>query len=311
MDKGIKNSIVSSLNTVHGINWGADKLPNSSYPNRLYIHYPEIIVTNDKNHKHNIKDLIVRLKFNNEGHICYEMRGDRMTMTPGEIMSYYRHSHLSGGFNYNKMCWGEFCLGNDKTFLNAFGNLCEDYDEDKFNSLLYSINSYVEYENLNGGPYYYIHKISDKLRDNINIDYNVRDYFQTKPQIPVIINSNSITVNEELLEQQLREFFPLTHVKNEYGSIVPLSNQIADEDYFKTKSWYNQKPATLTLNSQTLTKKIIFNNNGTNTTNDATHINPNIIRDIEYYCREYGKTGLKNRLIKNVRENNATNYIPL
>ena len=146
----------------------------------LIIHFPEINITNSQGESHIIRDLYVRTvillnpyrywfgKNNN-------FSGTRTTFTLEECASGYSHSHLHPGTIIHEFN-NEFCLGsgpiavlfNEHSMEN--GKAIDNNDDfiNAFYSFLYTVNSYVSWESLEGMPYF---KLRNILSLNNKISY--------------------------------------------------------------------------------------------------------------------------------------------
>lgn len=158
------------------------------------IHFPEIEIFNENDTSKIIYDLYVRLFWeystseNTKDKIISfttAMQGARSTYTVEDIWNTYSHSHLpslkregpnDSGEYYAFTEFQEFCLGED-TLYNTLAELSMGFNIDKFIILLNSIDDFVRWESLSGGPYMLIEELvtSDanlleiRTRDHHNI----------------------------------------------------------------------------------------------------------------------------------------------
>lgn len=172
------DSMISVLNDVHGENWDFDiRSTNNDYGFagfKLYvvINYPNINITNSEGDNHNIKNLVVSFRVkdseleNSEGYPVYGMydiRGTRSSMTYEEWFIGYLHSHLSTNkfqsFS-DAFRLGEFCLGEDTEIRYQQENLYAEYSPEMFQLFLWTIDSIVNWESLDGVPYVRMNKIT-------------------------------------------------------------------------------------------------------------------------------------------------------
>jgi len=128
----------------------------------VLIHYPEVIITNSKGYTHKIKDLFVVLMFY-AGRL-EDIKGFRTTFSSKEFVSGYMHSHLPVGDIHRV---NSFCKGSSEfnDIVIKFKN--HEVTELTFKHLLFSINSFIKWESLEGGPYI---KIVGILYQNVNED---------------------------------------------------------------------------------------------------------------------------------------------
>lgn len=138
-----------------------DRLYKDDINNYIYIHYPEILITNSKNETHTIKDLYVRIHINIilnlEGiDMCFiTLAGRRMNVSIKEWQSQYGHSHISNCFSD----FSNFCLGSSD-FALTIGSLQLSLTKEDWYLFFLSIDNYVSWESLEGGPYRKIANIS-------------------------------------------------------------------------------------------------------------------------------------------------------
>lgn len=164
MDKS-KNilKIVNILKAVYPERWTINKIPDStSY--YVYILWDDITITNSNNDTHNIKDLYMRFTLSEDLKIS-TIKGFRGTLSPVEWVYGYQHSHL-GGNNAKKSCYDEkfsgFCLGGgtEVPSLMAEIDIAERFDENLYILFLYSLDAYVKWESVEGGPYRHMKNIN-------------------------------------------------------------------------------------------------------------------------------------------------------
>ena len=190
------------------------------------------------------------------------------------------------------------------------------YDEDIFQNLLHLINIYTEIENLDGGPYKHIQRITKKKTNNHSTTFDsiyYNEYKLKNPDYPIKVNNFNVTVNTDILESQLKEFVPLTHYKNNSGEIISINSkeEITNEDIIN-KPWYKDKPAELQLNKYKLTKKIELEYGKNNDDKiKGTHINPELLQYIERQISNRANTIFKQRLFENMQKNYVSNYISM
>ena len=114
----------------------------------LYIHFPLINISNSLEQRHTIKDMYVKIEINR-----VYIYGWRKTLSYKEYKSSYSHSHTP--FDTGSFC--KFCLGS-----SVFNSLVMDVmvckSRANWEMLLLSIENYLSWESLEGGPY---RRISD------------------------------------------------------------------------------------------------------------------------------------------------------
>lgn len=113
----------------------------------LYLHYPELTITNTLGLSHTIYDLVVRIYITPEGEV-QDLMGKRYSFSKIEITKSYNHSHLprrTNTFEY-------FCLGKDTPFAKLKNSL-ESVNSEQFGMFLLSLTSYLQWESIEGNPY--------------------------------------------------------------------------------------------------------------------------------------------------------------
>jgi hypothetical protein len=135
----------------------------------IIIHYPEIELTNKNAIKHTIRDLflqIVMMPHKTTGElVAIRIEGMRTTVTPEEYIKGYRHSHLhAGAEKFVEPTPTQFCIGTGElsklfTLINGDRNM----ESDMFILLLHTLNTFVAWESLDGGPFIRVEEIKGIL----------------------------------------------------------------------------------------------------------------------------------------------------
>lgn len=169
------DSIITVMNRMYDKNWDFHIEPifeNNKLKHfklGIKILFPEIQITNSDNESHTIKNLIVyfNLKKSDYGNGSYcprSIKGTRAKLSFEEWFIGYNHSHLStyqptsfSGVYYLQ----NFCTGNDTEINNVA--LCineQGYSEELFELYLYTINTLVAWESIEGVPFVRMNKIT-------------------------------------------------------------------------------------------------------------------------------------------------------
>ena len=139
----------------------------------LYIHFPEITITNSKRQTHLIKDLYIqydiqvrKANFNTSNYkLEVSFSGKRAALSLKEWEGGYRHSHLMTGSNI----FSCFCLGrSDYSIL--LQSLQIEPTENNWMLVFLGLENYLSWESLEGGPYLTIDSIkysSDKTDERL------------------------------------------------------------------------------------------------------------------------------------------------
>lgn len=156
------------------------------------IRFPDVLVTNTKEHKHAIKNLFVKFNYTilNPKSDVVEVQhiqgpyGTRSTLTEKEYRAFYSHSHLSSGTTPGS--WSGFCLGNGNMahIMHNIANATRVSPEQVF-GLLLALPSYVSWESLEGGPYIKIEDIASRQGRSSQQDFRLEygPYFEGAPSV--------------------------------------------------------------------------------------------------------------------------------
>ena len=133
------------------------------------ILYPEIEITNTNKEKHTIKNLVVVFSLIWDSYSrkwqINEMRGLRLTLSYLELNKSYSHSHLSSSkltSNFKSMTSTKFCLGSSTLGMSIAEYNTESNKEQSnlvLEGILYTLDTYVTWESLEGVPHNYIHNL--------------------------------------------------------------------------------------------------------------------------------------------------------
>ena len=138
--------------------------------NRLLIHFPEITIKNSKDKERTIYDLYLDLNFsfNAEGNIISfsnYVEGFRTTITYEEAYAKFVHPHLEPFYEDEDDEREEddgplyhleptrFCLGGSSGIESILSTLNMQFSIDQFVILLFSLDDFVRWESLEGGPH--------------------------------------------------------------------------------------------------------------------------------------------------------------
>lgn len=131
--------------------------------------YPEIEITNTNKEKHTIKNLVVVFSLKWDSSFkkwrIYEMTGLRLTLSYLELSKSYHHSHFNSSSltsNFKSMTSSKFCLGSS-TLGMSIAEYNTESDKEQSNlvleGILYTLDTYVTWESLEGVPYNYIRSL--------------------------------------------------------------------------------------------------------------------------------------------------------
>ena len=151
---------------------------------KIVVYFPEITIKNSKRQSHTIKELYVRfsIKVNLTELVpsCnLYVSGTRTLMSDKEYMCDYAHSHLPSGATVG---WESFCLGNSD-FSMLVNTLRISMTPEDWFLLFFSLENYVSWESLEGGPYRSIANIGIS-RSSTNRDAHIPTALDLIPDIP-------------------------------------------------------------------------------------------------------------------------------
>lgn len=162
------DSVITVMNRMYDKNWDFHVEPVfengklKTFIFKIKILFPEIIINNSENESHTIKNLIVcfnlkRSDFINGSYCPSTIYGTRASLSFEEWFIGYNHSHLT---TYQPKTFSDtfylqdFCTGSNTEINNvALGINEEGYTEELFELYLYTINTLVAWESIEGTPY--------------------------------------------------------------------------------------------------------------------------------------------------------------
>lgn len=173
------DNILTILNEKYIENW--DIHYELSQENKILpyivLRYPEVILENQHGKSHTIKEIYLYLPLivnNNFQLIVTDIRSNRFEYTIEEWFSGYRHSHLpsrpSAKIAIGMYYASSFCMGNGTDLDNLISEVFLDseytFNPLAFETLLYNIDSLLEWESEEGVPYIRISTISLSNSEN-------------------------------------------------------------------------------------------------------------------------------------------------
>lgn len=133
----------------------------------VLIHFPELTVTNSDKEYITIRDLYVIVPFINMR--LSNLIGTRISGTSNELAINYTHSHCAGYFNADSSrSFNGFCTNGLSISTYLQSPTAPLMTELEFEHYLYTLQKYLEWESLEGGPYRYIKNVHGKKIDSID-----------------------------------------------------------------------------------------------------------------------------------------------
>lgn len=169
----------------------------------LIVLFPEINITNSKAYKHVIKDLYVKINIEINPHNATNenrpsnivLSGIRGKLSEEEYHSNYGHSHFSGGGIEG---WSDFCLGSSD-FAMIIQTMRFSLTPEDWSLLFLSLENYVSWESLEGGPYRKIENISLRQQSHNSSDFrdHALELIKTLPNACLTLNDGEIVLNTD------------------------------------------------------------------------------------------------------------------
>ena len=212
----------------------------------IVLKYNNITITNSEEGSHFIKSIFVKLIFNkNNKKFNSTIEGVRGDLSVKELNSGYNHSHLRTGTNG----WTVFCLGSSEiagiiTDLNM-----HEFNDAKFDLLLYNLEEYIKWESLEGGPYFRISNLNygERMRETVFSDQEVTEIYEdfVSEQQPFnttfdVSLKKIKVVNDDLFIKHLSDICPES-AKGKYINGTFVKNLNYDEILRKAKSVFQDK----------------------------------------------------------------------
>lgn len=225
-------------------------------PFYIFVHFPNVTITNEHNDSINIKDLYARIPIYWNGTLNYRFKMIVTTYTRTLFNAGYCHSHLYTLYG-NKPKFDTPCLGTGP-LVETCRVLTLNFTEDNWKLFCVELSRYVTVESLLGTPYYRMTDITDKSSN--------------KP-IKVCNNPNYIWNYKELIVETIynlisKKLFNFKYVNGEYNfanSEAELIRIISNEFIAIYNDKFNKKEVKETLqqleNRRFVIKVKYFNDN--------------------------------------------------
>lgn len=200
----------------------------------LKIHFPELKISNSKGQEHIIRDIYAVIKltdlnlYSAMNKASVTIFGFRTTFTLSEYRSRYVHSHLHSNRGMHE---SPFCLGS-----SLFGiSLCRigmSLQETDWMMMLLSLENYLKWESLEGGPYIKMCNIcSDTSITQLDISRELNKIINDIPKdVWEIENEIRVIPHHPSLIRFLNDKFPI----RSYNDI----NEESQKKYLKSANKY-------------------------------------------------------------------------
>lgn len=202
----------------------------------IYIHWPEITITNERDQSIKIYDLYAFITINSDYTLNSEPYFMKTTYTNLQWKGKYIHSHLPHLSSNNLTTWQKGCLGSGP-IRNTIYTLKTNSHVDimKWTLFAWELDKYVHVESLNGGPYYRMESIRP---DN----YSAHSRLVLKGASSFIIDKIMVDITNDFLPYLFKSnVLKYRYVNNRYK--FALSNDelilVISNTFIK---WYNTTP---------------------------------------------------------------------
>ena len=143
-------------------------------PFYIFVHFPNVTITNEHNDSINIKDLYARIPIYWNGTLNHRFEMIVTTYTRTLFNAGYCHSHLHHLYG-NKPVFDTPCLGTGP-LVETCNVLTSNFTEDNWRLFCVELSRYVTVESLLGTPYFRMTNISDKRSNKLINIHKVSNY---------------------------------------------------------------------------------------------------------------------------------------
>lgn len=204
----------------------------------IFVHFPDVTITNEHNDSINIKDLYARIPIYWNGTLNRRFEMIVTTYTRTLFNAGYCHSHLHTLYG-NKPCFDTPCLGTGP-LVETCSVLTSNFTEDNWRLFCVELSRYVTVESLLGTPYYRMTNITNKSNDKpIKVHY-VHSYIWNYKELLIETIHN-------LISKKLLNFKYVNGEYNFANSEAELIRIISNEFITIYNDKFNKKEVTETL----------------------------------------------------------------
>lgn len=220
----------------------------------IFVHFPDVTITNEHNDSINIKDLYARIPIYWNGTLKRRFEMIVTTYTRTLFNAGYCHSHLHTLYG-NKPCFDTPCLGTGP-LVETCSVLTSNFTEDNWRLFCVELSRYVTVESLLGTPYYRMTNITNKSNNKpIKVHY-VHNYIWNYKELLIETIHNLISkkllnfkyVNgeynfanseAELIRIISNEFIAIYNDKFNKKEVVETLQQLANRCFIKKVKYFN------------------------------------------------------------------------
>ena len=225
-------------------------------PFYIFVHFPNVTITNEHNDSINIKDLYARIPIYWNGTLNNRFEMIVTTYTRTLFNAGYCHSHLHTLYG-NKPTFDTPCLGTGP-LVETCKVLTLNFTEDNWKLFCVELSRYVTVESLLGTPYYRMTNITNKSSNKPIKVYNAPNYIWDHKELLVETIHN-------LISKKLLNFKYVNGEYNFANSEAELIRIISNEFIAIYNNKFNKKEVNETLlqlaNRSFVIKVKYYNNN--------------------------------------------------
>ena len=220
----------------------------------IFVHFPNVTITNEHNDSININDLYARIPIYWNGTLNYRFEMIVTTYTRTLFNAGYCHSHLHHLYG-NKPVFDTPCLGTGP-LVETCKVLTLNFTEDNWKLFCVELSRYVTVESLLGTPYYRMTNITNKSSNRPIKVYNVPNYIWDHKELLVETIHNLVSkkllnfkyVNgeynfanseAELIRIISNEFIAIYNDKFNKKEVTETLQQLANRFFIKKVKYYN------------------------------------------------------------------------
>lgn len=147
---------------------------------KIIIHFPEVIVKNERGQSTRIKNLFAEVKVKADGTLLGEFKLNRTHYIYNHFLHNYLHSHVCAIPTWDFREFQNCCLGTGP-IRHTIHNLHQEYNESQWMQFCWDLSKYVTIESEEGVPYHYLSRSNTSFvqGDEIRTDsfgYNISGF---------------------------------------------------------------------------------------------------------------------------------------
>lgn len=204
----------------------------------IFVHFPNVTITNEHNDSINIKDLYARIPIYWNGTLNHRFEMIVTTYTRTLFNAGYCHSHLHHLYG-NKPIFDTPCLGTGP-LVETCNVLTSNFTEDNWRLFCVELSRYVTVESLLGTPYFRMTNISNKRSNKLINIRKVSNYIWDHKELLIETIHN-------LISKKLLNFKYVNGEYNFANSEAELIRIISNEFIAIYNNKFNKKEVNETL----------------------------------------------------------------